>query len=458
MHKGLLVFAALAIGLPTFHAHAHGNSHVENIAGAYVCKNASGTVQRIIGQDTWEADQSSLYPTFYNDAISAEAQVDQMIQRVIPLQPALGKSLAALRSHLKSQTKMVSGNASLTAPTLSSDLEMKGCDLTGLMSYKSDSQVLLIDQDILNGLAHETEKAAAYFHILLSLAMPHDQPDIANVKLINGCLFSSDPIKCLDITRLERPIQFAKDNWTWHCNSDDLKNSFYVSVGKSKYSSQDWNFVVDKIDGLEIVTNNSGGMHWNATESEISEWTMDVGFDEFRAFEYIKTADIAIKSTGKLHNAFNGPFVEGLARLSLKNYPQSITSIGNNKFSCEMISGTPPPYAQQIPKLKPGRYEQVTSKYGALECDAKYLGYDSAKGLFAIQWAQANGAGVITTIPCDRVGKKLYFRQRASHEKGQPTIWKGIDPVTGQETEHTLTLTDSNKNGFIIDEVDYSRN
>lgn len=170
--------------------------------GAYVCRNADGTIRKSMLADLWEA-QNTVYRWPHKTgkitiSKNGQAPVDQLpraFEKLEKADPALAADVRAEWKKIWADLDLVPAEISINVPDdLKNAYFPTGCPAEGMMYYDGESDRLNIRQDIFDALESETDKAAAYMHEALYKVM-RDQgghEDSRRSRRLVACLFSDE--------------------------------------------------------------------------------------------------------------------------------------------------------------------------------------------------------------------------------------------------------------------------
>lgn len=202
--------------------------------GAYVCRDAATkVVQTVELVDLWEARELGGQTIVYDDVMAPEKQLEAAIARLGKFFPPIANELLSI----KLKIKPASSEALPIPPPddVKSRFTKAGCPLEGMMYFDDVWSSLIIDQSLFSGQRTKTDLAASYFHeILYKYLRTKGATDSVYTRHVVGCMFSSDPTSCLNLSAATLP----KNTPVWSCSipAVKIKGSKPTEVPK-KYSA-----------------------------------------------------------------------------------------------------------------------------------------------------------------------------------------------------------------------------
>ncbi len=241
--------------------------------GAYVCRNADGSIRSARMADLWEAENTPFHwphkkgklKISYSNAISAESQFAKMIERISRFDPILGARVRSERDRMFAEKNSLPDSVSIALPE---DLKVgyfpTGCPPEGVMFYNSFSEQLDVREDLFSALATQTDIAAAWAHeaIYKLLREWRFAEDSKMARRLVACLLSGEE-GCLKA----RPLQVPSDRIVYQCENARFSLKLFPEraitspsdLVKDKRATYSYRFVLEKTDFLKLAYLPWGG-------------------------------------------------------------------------------------------------------------------------------------------------------------------------------------------------------
>ncbi len=271
--------------------------------GAYVCRNADGSIRSARMADLWESENTPyLWPhkrgklsIAYSNTVSAEAQFHKAIEKIARLDPYIAARVRAERDKLFREKNSLPDSISIALPD---DLKLgyfpTGCPAEGIMFYNGFSEQLDVREDLFAALATQTDIAAAWAHETL-YKMAREwmyETDSKGTRRLVACLLS-DEEGCF--RAWYRP--FPQDTITFRCENE----RFSVKIAPDGFSTN---------DPLDLVQDKWRLMQYRGDLEKFD--SLGISYKPFFAF-FVKDRALEYKGSGLSGDpfAFYGPRAGG---------------------------------------------------------------------------------------------------------------------------------------------------
>jgi hypothetical protein len=233
--------------------------------GAYVCRNADGSIRKSLLVDLWESTHTpfnwmGMNAKFLTLDLASNQDVDTQLQGAIArlknLDPIFGLLVERQLVDIRSAVYFLPPDISLTLPPdLNPNFFPRGCPPEGMMLYDDHAETLAIDASLFSKLATPTDVAAAYLHeavYKVARNIPfYSAKNSALVRRMVSCLFSSE---CTNGGKLTLP----KNKPTFRCQGTEFDGFLFPN----KWNEKVWEFAATRIGsyqfggGLNIDSNS----------------------------------------------------------------------------------------------------------------------------------------------------------------------------------------------------------
>lgn len=265
MRSPLILVSLLLLSTPFAHADDGGING--GGGGAYVCRNADGSVRSAKWIDLWETEHNfarkrkPIYVRRSNR--DPELQFADAVKKLRLYDPEMADAVVEAKAYIFDNKDsdhrprdLLEDEAINLPEDLKTEFYPTGCPPTGVLLYHDFNDYLSRDSQIFDKLETKTDVAAAWMHeALYKIARRAGMKSSRNVRRIVGCLFAERTDVCWP---REQPLPandpMSKPKLAFHCLGDgvdllvhpytdiksprDIKNGMRVSVE------------VDKLGGL----------------------------------------------------------------------------------------------------------------------------------------------------------------------------------------------------------------
>jgi|GEM_PF-4840860 len=228
----LLAVAAMFTAFTSFAGTKDGGG-----GGAYVCRNADGSIRKSMLADLWEAKNTPFrWPhktgkiSIPNSGESRHVLLQRALDRLEKLNPSLARQVSDEGYSIWKNLEMVPEDVSIAVPD---DLKVgyfpTGCPAEGMMFYNDEADQLHVRSDLLRSLETETDQAAAWMHEALYKILREQggHADSRKTRRLVACLFSDEP-DCLALPKQE--VVPNDGRFIVECISPSFKVTYFPEI------------------------------------------------------------------------------------------------------------------------------------------------------------------------------------------------------------------------------------
>lgn len=190
--------------------------------GAFVCRNADGSVRDSELLDLWEANVVRKWPISRSNE-SVDAQIEKALTRLASIDPTFATYISAEVREIQASYEVLPSNIAVAPPTDALNGYMKpGCPLEGMMYFDGDLNRMRLSGNIFDNLLSNTDKAASFLHeaIYKHYRDSFMDSDSRHSRKLVGCLFSS--AECMKKNSFQAALENARGMEINHCQSSEI--------------------------------------------------------------------------------------------------------------------------------------------------------------------------------------------------------------------------------------------
>ena len=274
-----ICFFVLSLGLSTHFAYAGAVDG--GGGGAFVKRDAAGQILDVDLLDLFEVEEIKGYKVVKNNDRAVNEQVEAILLLLKSIDYTAWSDTTQAWQIVKTHQRLTKVGIKIEKPADAHNRFHKdGYEFEGMMYFDDLSDLLYINKEIFEAQKTNTEKAAALVHesIYKGWRTHHlEEHDSTLARTITGCLFTTEPLKCLNLApnpgRLPAPV--GKDTRTVMCKSAPgphqtvLRANLYsryveqfgnncdpiaFTFGNCKYQYEYENVLALKVDGTPVRT------------------------------------------------------------------------------------------------------------------------------------------------------------------------------------------------------------